>query len=268
MASARPSTPCHAEARNGAGRTINRRADGRDGPYVLQAAIAACHALAPSWEETDWAAIESWYDVLRRIDDGPVVRLNAAVAVAEARGPAEGLALVDANMSDQSWGDEITRGFALKGEERAAMIFKYAYRWAGRHSERKANRLLANAHRLTRKTTLVEDLAASRPVTDEELATIRAHPTWPARIAAVHTSIRELCAGVPFDPEQADRIRVPVLMLVGGDTTEALRHAPETVAAALFDARIAVLDGQQHIAHRLAPEVFARHVLAFLHDEP
>ena len=65
-------------------------------PYVVQAAIAACHALAPTWEDTDWAAIESWYEVLRRVDDGPVVRLNHAVAVAEARGPDEGLALVDA----------------------------------------------------------------------------------------------------------------------------------------------------------------------------
>ena len=65
-------------------------------PYVVQAAIAACHALAPSWEETDWAAIESWYEVLLRVDDGPVVRLNHAVAVAEARGPQPGLDLVDA----------------------------------------------------------------------------------------------------------------------------------------------------------------------------
>ena len=64
--------------------------------YVVQAAIAACHALAPTWEETDWAAIESWYEVLLRVDDGPVVRLNHAVAVAEARGPQQGLALVDA----------------------------------------------------------------------------------------------------------------------------------------------------------------------------
>ncbi len=64
-------------------------------PYVVQAAIAACHALAPSWEDTDWGAIESWYDVLRRVDDGPVVRLNHAVAVAEARGPQQGLDLVE-----------------------------------------------------------------------------------------------------------------------------------------------------------------------------
>ena len=65
-------------------------------PYVVQAAIAACHALAPSWGDTDWAAIVSWYDVLLRVDDGPVVRLNRAVAVAEARGPQQGLDLVDA----------------------------------------------------------------------------------------------------------------------------------------------------------------------------
>ncbi len=73
-----------------------RLSPGHPDPYVVQAAIAACHALAPTWEETDWAAIESWYEVLLRVDDGPVVRLNHAVAVAEARGPEQGLALVDA----------------------------------------------------------------------------------------------------------------------------------------------------------------------------
>ncbi|MEU0513621.1 MULTISPECIES: RNA polymerase sigma factor [Amycolatopsis] len=64
--------------------------------YVVQAAIAACHALAPSYAETDWDAVISWYDVLLRISDTPVVRLNRAVAVAERDGPAAGLALVDA----------------------------------------------------------------------------------------------------------------------------------------------------------------------------
>jgi predicted RNA polymerase sigma factor len=60
--------------------------------YAVEAAIAACHALAPSWSETDWAAIVSWYDVLLIVDDSPVVRLNRAVAVAELHGPAAGLA--------------------------------------------------------------------------------------------------------------------------------------------------------------------------------
>lgn len=83
-----------------------------------------------------------------------------------------GLVLVDANMSDGAWGDEITRSFALRGAERDAMILKYAYRWAGRHSERKANRLAVNARELVYGTSLVDDLAASPPVSDAELATI------------------------------------------------------------------------------------------------
>jgi RNA polymerase sigma-70 factor, ECF subfamily len=64
--------------------------------YVLQAAIAACHALSPSYAETNWAAVVSWYDVLLTVEDTPVTRLNRAVAVAERDGPAEALPLVDA----------------------------------------------------------------------------------------------------------------------------------------------------------------------------
>ena len=68
----------------------------RPDPYVVQAAIAACHDLAPSWEETSWAAIISWYDVLLAVHDTPVVRLNRAVAVAERDGPERGLAEIEA----------------------------------------------------------------------------------------------------------------------------------------------------------------------------
>jgi RNA polymerase sigma factor (sigma-70 family) len=72
-----------------------RRSPGTPDPYVVQAAIAACHALAPSWPDTDWAAVLSWYDVLLTVQDTPVVRLNRAVAVAELRGAAAGLAELD-----------------------------------------------------------------------------------------------------------------------------------------------------------------------------
>jgi DDE superfamily endonuclease/Tetratricopeptide repeat len=64
--------------------------------YVVQAAIAACHALAPSYAETNWDAVISWYDVLPGLADSPVARLNRAAAVAERDGPGAGLALVDA----------------------------------------------------------------------------------------------------------------------------------------------------------------------------
>ena len=65
------------------------------GPYQLQAAIAACHAVAESVEQTDWRHIVRLYDDLLGYAPSPVVRLNRAVAVAMADGPAAGLALVD-----------------------------------------------------------------------------------------------------------------------------------------------------------------------------
>jgi RNA polymerase sigma-70 factor, ECF subfamily len=65
------------------------------GPYQLQAAIAACHTTAASVEATDWPRIVRLYDDLLRMSPSPVVRLNRAVAVAMADGPAAGLALVD-----------------------------------------------------------------------------------------------------------------------------------------------------------------------------
>jgi RNA polymerase sigma factor (sigma-70 family) len=77
------------------GTGLHRCPDRPDG-YVVQAAIAACHALAPAYEETNWASIVSWYDVLLTVSDTPVVRLNRAVAVAERDGAVAGLALVDA----------------------------------------------------------------------------------------------------------------------------------------------------------------------------
>jgi RNA polymerase sigma-70 factor (ECF subfamily) len=65
------------------------------GPYQLQAAIAACHATAASVGATDWPRIVGLYDDLLRFAASPVVRLNRAVAVAMADGPASGLALVE-----------------------------------------------------------------------------------------------------------------------------------------------------------------------------
>lgn len=62
------------------------------GPYQVQAAIAALHAEAPTAEQTDWVQVVALYDVLRRLDPGPMVDLNRAVAVGMARGAAAGLA--------------------------------------------------------------------------------------------------------------------------------------------------------------------------------
>lgn len=63
--------------------------------YRLQAAIAACHATAPSAAATDWGRIATLYELLEDLTGSPIVRLNRAVAVAENAGPAAGLAVLD-----------------------------------------------------------------------------------------------------------------------------------------------------------------------------
>ncbi|MVA76728.1 RNA polymerase subunit sigma-24 [Auraticoccus sp. F435] len=81
------------------GRAALRRAGsvGRGlGPLGLQAAIAECHAVAPSVAQTDWERVVVLYDALAQVAPSPVVDLNRAVAVSMADGPAAGLALVDA----------------------------------------------------------------------------------------------------------------------------------------------------------------------------
>ena len=67
---------------------------GADGPYALQAAIAACHARARRAEDTDWARIAELYRRLAEVTPSPVVELNRAVAVGMAFGPAAGLDIV------------------------------------------------------------------------------------------------------------------------------------------------------------------------------
>jgi RNA polymerase sigma factor (sigma-70 family) len=76
------------------------RLGGGQGPYAIQAAIAACHARALAPEQTDWAQIVSLYERLRALTPSPVVDLNRAVAVGMASGPQAGLDLVDALVDD------------------------------------------------------------------------------------------------------------------------------------------------------------------------
>jgi RNA polymerase sigma factor (sigma-70 family) len=75
---------------------------GSAGRYALQAAIAACHARAPSAEDTDWRRICELYEQLARVAPSPVVELNRAVAVSMAAGPAAGLEIVETLAGDKS----------------------------------------------------------------------------------------------------------------------------------------------------------------------
>jgi RNA polymerase sigma factor (sigma-70 family) len=75
---------------------------GAHGSYALQAAICACHARARTAKETDWARVVSIYEELGQLSPSPIVELNRAVAVAMAFGPAAGLVLLDALVSEPS----------------------------------------------------------------------------------------------------------------------------------------------------------------------
>ncbi len=105
-------------------------------------------------------------------------------------------------------------------------------------------------------------------VSDAEIRAIRAQPSWPMRVGAVHTISREIRAFYAdgFDPEQARRISMPVLVVAGSESPDGVRDDPETVVSALPDARLVVIEGQQHLADVLVPEIFAQHLVAFLRD--
>jgi predicted RNA polymerase sigma factor len=105
------------------------------GPYALQAAIAACHARAPSVQATDWNRIASLYDELAQIAPSPVVQLNRAVAVAMAQGPAAGLAIVDSLASDKA-----LKNYQWLPSVRGDLLAKL-----GRHDEARAEFLKAAA---------------------------------------------------------------------------------------------------------------------------
>jgi RNA polymerase sigma factor (sigma-70 family) len=89
------------------------------GPYVLQAAIAACHARARTAAETDWGRIAALYQALAAAAPSPIVELNRAVAVGMAEGPAAGLRLVEALEAEPS-----LKSYHLLPSIRGDLLFK------------------------------------------------------------------------------------------------------------------------------------------------
>ncbi len=85
-----------------------------DGPYALQASIAACHARSPTWEGTDWVGIVGLYDRLLDATGSPVVSLNRAVAVSLSSGPKAGLAALDGVDLDGYHAFHMSRGEMLR----------------------------------------------------------------------------------------------------------------------------------------------------------
>jgi RNA polymerase sigma factor (sigma-70 family) len=122
------------------------------GPYLLQAAIAACHARAPTAEDTDWVQITALYDELARITPSPVVELNRAVAVAMAYGPSAGLELADRLDADGS-----LRSYHLLPSVRGDLLARL-----GRYEEARGEfERAATLTRNTRESRLLLERAAA-----------------------------------------------------------------------------------------------------------
>ena len=125
------------------------------GPYVLQAAIAACHARARTAEDTDWARIATLYDELGRRAPSPVIQLNRAVAVGMASGPADALAIVDSLRAEPS-----LAGYHLLPSVRGDLLFKL-----GRFEEARAE--------FERAATLTRNARERKLLTERAAACVR-----------------------------------------------------------------------------------------------
>ncbi len=113
---------------------------GSHGRYVLQAAIAACHARAFRPEETDWVLITRLYTELAEVAPSPIVELNRAVAVSMASGPAAGLALVD-----QLAAEPALRNYHLLPSVRGDLLLKLGRADEAQAEFRRASELTRNA---------------------------------------------------------------------------------------------------------------------------
>jgi RNA polymerase sigma factor (sigma-70 family) len=122
------------------------------GPYLLQAAIAACHARAADPEDTDWARIAGLYAVLAQVTPSPVIELNQAVAISMAFGPERGLQAVDLLADDPSLKD-----YHLLPSVRGDLLFKLGRLAEARAEFEKAAALTRNE----RERKLLLERAAS-----------------------------------------------------------------------------------------------------------
>ncbi|WP_156993995.1 RNA polymerase sigma factor [Pseudonocardia acaciae] len=138
-----------------------RLSEGRtQGPYTLQAAIAACHARAHTAGETDWSKIAALYTALAHVVPSPVIELNRAVAISMAYGPAAGLALVDQLTSAPA-----LKSYHLLPSVRGDLLVKLGRRDEARAEFERAAALTANEREralLTQRAAECAEVGANR----------------------------------------------------------------------------------------------------------
>lgn len=186
-----------------------REIGGPPGPYVLQAAIAVCHAQARTAESTDWAQIASLYGALTHLLPTPVVRLNRAVAVGMADGPQAGLDLTDALTADPA-----LRDYHLLPSVRGDLLARLDRRDEARLEFQRAAALTRNAAERAFLTGRADALAGPAPTGPTLGETTRAFLAREELDAAtVHSygqTLRRLCLslgeGLPVAALTADQV--------------------------------------------------------------
>jgi len=100
---------------------------------------------------------------------------------------------------------------------------------------------------------------------EQDLVSLQAAPAWQARLTAAHTLVREMDdADYVFDPERFKSLKLPTLLLQGGNSPPFLTKLLELLASVLPDSRSVVMPGQGHAAMNTAPELFCGEVISFL----
>jgi pimeloyl-ACP methyl ester carboxylesterase len=124
----------------------------------------------------------------------------------------------------------------------------------------------ASLARGDRDAAIVAVLGDLLEMSDAEIDAMRASPLWPTRLAAAGTIPRECRAedGWVYEPGQFDSITAPTLMLAGSDSVPDVKAATELAAAAIPRARVEVLDGHEHFAHKTDPEMVAALIHGFI----
>ena len=103
-------------------------------------------------------------------------------------------------------------------------------------------------------------------IPEAELDTVRGDPSWEARLAAAHTIPRELQIADAYDPdfERFAKVRVPTLLLLGGDSPPFLVDPTRRLHESISGSKLTVMPDQQHVAMNTAPDLFLEHVIDFL----
>lgn len=122
--------------------------------------------------------------------------------------------------------------------------------------------ILETGNRELALTTFFKEAAG---VPEHHIAALRSDPSWPARVASVHTAVRELADGeYRFEAKRFQDLNVPTLLLIGENSPVTLTAPARELADALPDNQLVVLNGQSHIAMTTAPDLFLTAVRTFL----